>query len=160
MLRLSTYIYTLAISIAILHIKIYIKFTGQSWLNLEKYISDIYSSRFIKKPISIERYNNKICDILLLIRLLVIRSICLGWLPIHRRFERGIDLFTTWKNKSLANMHFELFFYPDGISSKNIVHYIYIFFLSFCENNNRKFHLNSVFVLKKRRKERKEERNE
>lgn len=51
MLRLSTYIYTLAISIAILHIKTYIKFTGESWLNLEKYIGDIYNSRFIKTDI-------------------------------------------------------------------------------------------------------------
>lgn len=33
------------------NIYIYIEFTGQSWLNLEKYIDDIYNSRFIKTDI-------------------------------------------------------------------------------------------------------------
>lgn len=159
MLRLSTYIYTLAISIAILHIKIYIKFTGQSWLNLEKYISDIYSSRFIKN-----RYRSNVTTIKYVIYYYWFDYSSFGQFVLVDCLYTGVSsavltCLQLEKTKVSQTCTLNFFFILMEFRLK-ISFIIYIFFLSFCENNNRKFHLNSVFVLKKRRKERKEERNE
>lgn len=81
-----------------------------------------------------------------------------------------LQLEKTKVSANSANMHFELFFYRDEIYNlvykyRSFYMYIYIYFYHFAKKiiegeiyNDRKFHLNSVFILRKEG-EKKEKRN-